>query len=103
MAIEFEQNLTTHETIYRSRVSLTKFDPNFQEMVSVKYHIMQEPGGVLCAFGGPEGLTTVFGQFKGVEQDKIGGKSRNRGEHAEKRDLNRVRLYAPDKGGEFFC
>ena len=41
----------------------------------------------LCAFGGPEGLTTVFGQFEGVEQDKIGGKSRNRGEHAEKRDL----------------
>ena len=47
-------------------------------------------------------MTTVFGQFEGVEQDKIGGKSRNRGEHAEKRDLNRVRLYAPDKGGEIF-
>ena len=48
-------------------------------------------------------MTTVFGQFEGVEQDKIGGKSCNRGEHAEKRDLNRVRLYAPDKGGEIFC
>ena len=48
-------------------------------------------------------MTTFFGQFEGVEQDKIGGKSRNHGEHAEKRDLNRVCLYAPDEGGEIFC
>ena len=48
-------------------------------------------------------MTTVFGQFEGVEQDKIGGKSRNRGEYAEKRDLSRVRLYAPNKGGEIVC
>ena len=48
-------------------------------------------------------MTTVFGQFEGAEQDKIGGKSRNRGEHAEKRDLNKVRLYAPDEGDENFC
>ena len=32
-------------------------------------------------------MTTVFGQFEYVEQEKIGGKSRNRGEHPEKRDL----------------
>ena len=48
-------------------------------------------------------MTTVFGQFEGIEQDKIGGKSCNRGEHVEKRNLNRVRLYVPDKGGKIFC
>ena len=53
----------------------------------------------LCAFGGPEGLTTVFGQFEGVEQDKIGGKSRNRGEHAEKRDLKLFAYTRPTKEG----
>ena len=57
----------------------------------------------LCAFGGPEGLTTVFGQFEGVEQDKIGGKSRNRGEHAEKRDLKLFAYMRPTKGGKNFC
>ena len=34
--------------------------------------LLLEPGGVLCAFEGLEGLITVFGQFEGVEQDKIG-------------------------------
>ena len=29
--------------------------------------------------GGPEGLTTVFGRFKGVEQDRVCGVSRNCG------------------------
>ena len=38
-------------------------------------------------FRGPEGLTIVFGQFEGVDQEKIGGMSRNYCEHAEKRDL----------------
>ena len=54
------------------------------------HKVVEEPREVLCAFGGPEGLTTVFGRFEGVEQDKIGGKSCNRGKHAEKRNLNRV-------------
>ena len=36
-------------------------------------------------------MTIVFGQFECVEQDRIGGKFRNRGEDAEKRDL---KLYA---------
>ena len=38
-------------------------------------------------FRGPEGLTIVFGQFEGVDQEKIGAVSRNHCEHAEKRDL----------------
>ena len=42
---------------------------------------------MLCALGGPEGLTTVLGQFKGVEQEKIGGPTRNCCERSEKRDL----------------
>ena len=36
-------------------------------------------------------MTIVFGQFEGVDQEKIGGKFRNHGEHAKKRDL---KLYA---------
>ena len=61
--------------------------------------LVEEPREVLCAFGGPEGLTTVFGQFEGVEQDKIGGKSRNRGEHAEKRDLKLFAYTRLTRGG----
>ena len=38
-------------------------------------------------FRGPEGLTIVFGHFEGADQEKIGAVSRNRGEHAEKRNL----------------
>ena len=53
--------------------------------------VVQEPRGGLCALRGPEGLTVVFGQFECVEQDRIGGMSRNRCEDAEKRDL---KLYA---------
>ena len=37
--------------------------------------IVEESRGVLCAFGGPEGLPTIFGKFKDIEQDKICGKS----------------------------
>ena len=91
-------------SLYRYFPSLiTKQSTCLIRIAEGRVWVIREPREVLCAFGGPEGLTTVFGQFKGVEQNKIGGKSRNRGEHAEKRDLNRVRLYAPDKGGEIFC
>ena len=38
----------------------------------------------MCALRGPEGLTIVFGQFEGADQEKFGGKSRNHSEHAEK-------------------
>ena len=51
-------------------------------------------------FRGPEGLTIVFGQFEGVDQEKIGAVSRNHSEHAEKRDLKLLRLYAPDEESE---
>ena len=48
-------------------------------------------------------MTTVFGQFEGVEQEKIGGKFRNRGEHAEKRDLKLFAYTRLTKGGKNFC
>ena len=48
-------------------------------------------------------MTTVFGQFEGVEQDKIGGKSRNRGEHAEKRDLKFVAHTRLTRGVKIFA
>ena len=51
---------------------------------------------MLCALRGPEGLTTVFGQFEGVEQEKIGGKFRNRGEHSEKRE-SKFQVYTRPK------
>ena len=52
---------------------------------------------MLCALRGPEGLTTVFGQFEGVEQEKIGGKFRNRGEHSEKRESKFLVYTRPKK------
>ena len=53
-------------------------------------------------FRGPEGLTIVFGQFEGADQEKICGMSRNHSEHAEKRDL-KFFAYAPlARGVKFF-
>ena len=34
---------------------------------------------VVCAFRGTESFSTVIGQFKGVEEDLLGYKIRNRG------------------------
>ncbi len=42
---------------------------------------------VLCAIGTEEGLTTVFGQLKGAEQEKVSHTHYNRGNRSEKRDL----------------
>ena len=53
-------------------------------------------------FRGPEGLTIVFGQFEGADQEKIGGMSRNRGEHAEKRDLKLCAYTRLARGVKFF-
>ena len=42
MAIAFEQNFSAHEIIYRSRVSLTSSEPNFQKMFVVNYYMHQD-------------------------------------------------------------
>ena len=39
--------------------------------------------GVLCAFRGQEGLTTVFSQLKGAEQDALGAVIINTCEHCQ--------------------
>ena len=53
-------------------------------------------------FRGPEGLTIGFGQFEGVDQEKIGGMSRNYCEHAEKRDLKFFAYARLARGMKFF-
>ena len=46
-------------------------------------YIMQGLARGLCAYRGPEFLTTVFGYFKGVEQDVGGGIILNYCEHCQ--------------------
>ena len=49
-------------------------------------------------------MATVSGQFEGVERDKTGGKSRNRGENAEKCDLILLFAYTrPTRGVKIFA
>ena len=47
-------------------------------------------------------MATAFGQFEGVEHDKTGGKSSNRGEHAKKRRLELFAYTCPTRGGVKF-
>ena len=44
-------------------------------------------------------LATAFGQFEGVEHDKTGGKSSNRGEHAKKCCIELFAYTCPTRGG----